>query len=227
MAKWGFGAAAAALAAPFVVGQAEAQEWYAAVSASYSDVDSMDTTIFNRLGPGTNLVAQFDPETGFGARGAVGVDAGAIRFEGEFGMSRNDFEKYHSNGPPQQNLPMTGQVKIVTAMLNGYMDFDIAGAGFVPYLGLGVGAAATDIEANGPLPTAPTGPSVALIDDDQTNLAYQAVAGFALPLGDRFWLTLQYRYFNGGNVEGTDTTGRAYRTDVSSGNVDAGIRIRF
>lgn len=226
MTKWGIGVAAAALAAPFVGGQAEAQTtWYGAITASSSDVDSMDTTILNRLGAGVNLAGQFDSEAGIGGHGAIGVDLGVLRLEGEFGMTRNDFEKYHVNGPPPRDLALAGQVKVVSAMANGYLDFDAPG--FAPYVGLGVGAANTDIEASGPLPTAPTGPSVALIDDDQTNLAYQAMAGFAVPLGDRLSLTLQYRYFNGGSIDGTDTTGHAYHSELTSGNVDAGLRIKF
>ena len=91
----------------------------------------------------------------------------------------------------------------------------------------GVGIAQVKVEAIGPRPTAPNGPSVTMINDEEIDMAWQLMAGVAIPVGGNLTVTGQYRYFEAGTVDILDTNRRATHVDVKGDGWEAGVRWTF
>ncbi len=109
-----------------------------------------------------------------------------FRLEGELGHRFNNFG---------EDVLDDGDVRVWSAMLNGYYDFNRGGA-IEPYIGLGVGAARLGIAA--------TQHPTTYVDEEDTVLAYQALVGLAIGITERLDLDIGYRYFvaNGGSFDG-------------------------
>jgi opacity protein-like surface antigen len=226
MLKFGFGVASAALATAFAAGAASAQGSYVSVGAGYTQLDSVDTVIENGVSANTDMNMTFGVDEDYSIRAAYGLVLGTFRVEGEFSYGNYDLHSYDSRVPANVSRTADGSVGMMTAMANGYVDFGDA-SGFKPYLGAGLGAMRTEFEAAGPLPTAPSGPIVTIVDDDQINLAWQLMAGFSIPLGGNTSLTGQYRYFDAGSYSMTAFAGHASHVDVKGSSLDVGVRIGF
>jgi outer membrane protein OmpA-like peptidoglycan-associated protein len=99
--------------------------------------------------------------------GAIGYNYdNGFRVEAEVARRENDLE----------NTSVEAEAK--SLMLNVFYDFNRGGR-FQPYIGAGVGYADVDVG-----------------DSDNSNFAWQAIAGVAAPIGDRLTVDLAYRYFN-------------------------------
>lgn len=223
MLKW-VGVAGAALVAVFATGTANAQ-MYASFNAGASDVDNATTRIENGISPGTDQVFTIIGGSGYGLYGAIGWDLGAVRVEGEIGSHRHDNDRYESQVPGNVVRPLDGAIDVLTGMVNAYYDFNASG--FTPYIGGGVGVAHAKIEAIGPRPTAPTGPSVTLLNDEEVDVAWQLMAGVAVPVGGNISITGQYRYFEAGTVDILDVNRRATHVDVKGDGWEIGARFAF
>jgi opacity protein-like surface antigen len=224
MLKW-VGVAAAALVAAFATGTANAQ-MYLSVGAGFSDVDNATTRTENGVAPGTDQVFNIKGGEGYALEGALGWDLGSVRVEGELSLRRHDNDQYESVVPGSIRRPLDGSIDVLAGMLNAYYDFN-SGAGVTPYIGGGVGIAQATIEAIGPRPTAPNGPSVVMIDDQEVDAAWQLMAGVAIPIASNITITGQYRYFEAGTVEVLDTNRRATHVDVKGDGWEAGVRWAF
>jgi len=113
----------------------------------------------------------------------------------------------------------SGSVDTAFLMANAYYDFDEVG-GFQPYVGAGVGAGFVNVEYS------PSG--VGIVDDEDTVLAYQAIAGAAYRISDRFTVFGQYRYRATEDVE-TDVDLFDATLDVENraSVFEAGLRVSF
>lgn len=96
-------------------------------------------------------------------------------------------------------------VEASSLMINGFYDFNRDGA-IQPYLGLGLGYAQVDSGA-----------------DDDSNWAWQGLAGVAIPLGERLSLDIGYRYFNVQDLE----SGPISDLDYTHQAATLGLRFQF
>lgn len=96
------------------------------------------------------------------------------------------------------------QVRATSAMINGFYDFTRKGL-VQPYVGIGAGF--VNVEANG---------------QDDTSIAWQAMAGLAFPLRERLHLDLGYRHFEADELKYPAQTG-SYEHDA----VTLGVRYEF
>jgi outer membrane protein OmpA-like peptidoglycan-associated protein len=90
-------------------------------------------------------------------------------------------------------------------MINGFYDFN-RGGGISPYVGVGIGYANVDIGS---------------VDD--SNWAWQAMAGLAVPLSERLDLDVSYRFFNVEDLEAGAITDGDYEHQA----VTVGLRYAF
>ena len=101
-------------------------------------------------------------------------------------------------------LDSDNNVIATSVMLNGFYDFNRDGS-FRPYVGVGVGYA-----------------NVAVGEPDDSNWAWQAMAGVAIPVNDRMTVDIGYRHFN---VDDLDYTSR--KSDYTHEAVTLGLRYQF
>jgi OOP family OmpA-OmpF porin len=156
-------AAAAVVALPAI---AEAQDVYS--PGVYLGVEGglnwlLNTTI---LGQGIN------PYTGWAAGGKIGYDFIGPRFEVE-GLYRQNLI---ANSFPR--LPINGQISQVSAMANGFYDFNATGS-IVPYVGAGVGVGFVDGSGN----------------ISSTVFAFQGILGIGYNFSPNLRFNLDGRYF--------------------------------
>jgi OOP family OmpA-OmpF porin len=112
-----------------------------------------------------------------------------------------------------------GSMKATTYMANGYVDFPTQ-AGFVPYIGAGVGRAqfAQDVQVNGGT----------LAQSNSHAFAYQAIGGVEFPVVPRkMSATFEYRYLATTRPLFQDLGGFFYHTDYNSHTFLAGLRWGF
>jgi outer membrane protein OmpA-like peptidoglycan-associated protein/outer membrane protein W len=121
-----------------------------------------------------------------------------FRLEGELGHRFNQIEPTNGgNLQPLFGMDQGGDVHAWSAMLNLFYDFN-RGGGLEPYLGVGVGAVRLDMRADDhdPVPNR-------TIDEEDTVLAYQGLAGVAIGLTEQLDLDIGYRYFTAEDAEYT------------------------
>jgi OmpA-OmpF porin, OOP family len=189
-------------------GVANATEgWYGRVDAGYS-IES-DFAIDD--GPTFRSSAM---ENDWSAHLGLGYAfSNGFRAEGELSHRFNQIEE----------TPLVddgGDTHAWAAMLNLYYDFN-RGGGFEPYLGVGVGAAR--IVANAHDATLPSH-----LDASDTGVAYQALAGVAIGLGERLDLDIGYRWFvaQEGEYAGTGA-GAPWEAYYDHQAVTIGLRWQF
>lgn len=226
MLKFGFGVASAALATAFAAGAASAQGSYVSASVGYTQLDNVDTGIEDGISAGNDIFMTFAADEDYNVHAAYGWDLGAVRLEAEAGYANFNVSQYESRNPPNITRPASGSLTSLSLMGNLYYDFGDAG-GFAPYLGFGAGAVRTEFEANGPLPTAPAGPVVTIVNDDAINVAWQAMAGLSIPLGGNMTVTGEYRYQDAGSYDLVGFAGHASHVDVKGSSLNVGLRIGF
>ena len=123
----------------------------------------------------------FDPGIGF--LGAVGLDMGQIRFEGELGYRRFSIDEVRVSGSP---VPANGHASTLSLMANGYVDIEMPNSPLTPYVGVGLGF----VDTSG-------------ARFSGTEIGYQFMAGAAYDISPKAALTAGYRFFgftdNGGS----------------------------
>ncbi len=147
--------------------------------------------------------------------GAVAVGYGfgnGLRLEGELSHRRSDVDELSGVG-------LVGQANVTGFMANLLYDINVSPK-FVPYVGLGVGAAIVEFDEVSPI----GGSSVA---DEDTVFAWQAIAGVAIPIRDQLDLTFDYRYFDVPDVDLQTAAGGSIDTEYTSHSAMIGLRYRF
>ena len=222
----GMAMASTALTAPAM---ARDGQWYIEGSGGAMLVEDV---VFDVDGNPGDAEAGFDYGYDFGA--SVGYDFGAFRLEAEASYRAADLEELTGGtsglqeGSPiggvntvfQGTFPAAGEMNALSFMLNGLFDFG-PDDGLQGFFGGGVGVARVDISGTASL----SGPGA--IDDSDTGLAWQLLAGIRAPISDSWDVGLRYRYFNAENVSLVDTRGLGFATDTSSHSILGTITYNF
>lgn len=208
------------LAAAGVSSGALAQNYFS-LHGNYTMADDFDF----QVAPGS-ISTELDDGWGFGA--ALGTrlgDRGAAshwRVEGELTYRSNDVDSHSLNGGAP--LPgATGELESTAIMLNALYDFGTGGA-LVPYAGGGIGLAMVDAKNFG-VAAIPV-----VLDDDDTVLAYQLIAGAGYKLSPGTELFAEYRWFatDSPDIRTSAATGAVDTSiDYETSNIMVGARFNF
>lgn len=189
------GALAGVVALGALAPSAQAQDWfnpdvfdersnrsYFSASGGAAWIDELSSDDLAGLGFANEV--EFD--TGHTAHLALGTYVERLRFETELGYIAADIDRFTVNGA---DLGIDGDVRAITGMINAYYDIPIHRV-VHGYIGGGLGAAYVELDA-----AATLGPGVTISDDEETVLAYQAMAGLGFRLSDTVTLTTGYRFW--------------------------------
>jgi opacity protein-like surface antigen len=176
-------------------------------------VVALDDSTINYNGAQPNFEVPYDG--GWAVSGAAGLRVlDFYRLELEISHRENDVSNgywccYGSNG----------STHVTAYMVNGYYDFPFyAYAGFVPFIGLGVGRA--QISQNVQFSDGTT-----LANSNGHALAYQVIGGLEFPLiPRRLATTLEFRYLGSSGPTFHDVGGFAYKSDYNSYTFMVGLR---
>lgn len=166
----------------------------------------------------------FKMETGYFLGGVIGYDLGNKypqlgegRVEIELGYRFNDLDKTKfASG----TLGADGDITSFSLMLNAIADYPNFSPNYIPYFGLGLGAAnisVNDSEVEGS----------PMIDDDDTRFAYQFLAGLTFEITERIDIDCGYRYFATLDPEFKDTQGRKVDAEYGNHSFEIGLRYMF
>ncbi len=180
--------------------------FYAGFSGGVGQTSDSDIS-----GTGINSSAEF--ETGAVASISVGYeyDSG-WRNEIELGSRWSDADSI-------SNSAASGDVRALSAMLNGYYDLSTDGP-FSPYVGLGLGAA--KVKANSLSPVAATS-----INDTDTALAYQGIVGMSYQVSQGMAFNADYRYFSTRDLDFNTGNGTAVSQQYANHALMLGITFNF
>lgn len=162
----------------------------------FSDVKGNFNSQILDFFPGTSVSYKFDPTTvGIVVGGVAGYqwDWG-LRVEGEVSWRRNNFNFASATvtnpgiptGSINVGVVVDGAVSTLAGMANVYYDFRLWR--LRPYVGIGVGAAQTQLHIKNPL-------IPASINSSDVTLAFQAMAGINYAVTSSVMLGLEYRFF--------------------------------
>ncbi|MEQ8860333.1 MAG: outer membrane beta-barrel protein [Pseudomonadales bacterium] len=153
---------------------------------------------------------------------ALGLDRpGAWRFEVDASYRYNDAEViFFDAARPDVAPDADSRITALGVALSALRDFDVGGR-FQPFLGAGVGMARIDYELRQYI----TG--VELLDDRDTALTYQLIAGVGLRLSPRVDLALEYRYWAAPDIELNGADGSAFDTDHRVQSLTANLHYRL
>ena len=114
-----------------------------------------------------------------------------------------------------------GDVRSLSAMINGYYDFKnvTSNEKFTPYLTGGVGLARVDadVSSNG----------IQVVDDNDTVFAYQVGIGVGYEISEKTTLDIGYRYSGTQDLDLTDASGADFESEYSNHAILAGVRYDF
>jgi OmpA-OmpF porin, OOP family len=224
----GLALASTALASPAL---ARDDQWYVGVDGGAMLVEDLNldvTTLPQGATAGTQRSASLDAGKGYDFGGVVGYDFGGFRLESEVSYREADATGLSSSTPfipfasgpglIAGNFPVNGDVNALSFMLNGLLDFG-DDDGLQGFVGGGVGVARTQVNTVFAAP--------AYLDDSDTGLAWQALAGIRAPLSDSWDVGLKYRFFNAPNVDLVDRLGNNVETRFRSHSLMGSLVYNF
>lgn len=156
--------------------------WYGSLVGGYSRYDSAKARTSNGIESEVNLSA------GYRALASLGYDYGKYRYDVEVSYQQFGIDSTEA----EDNLAKratSGQSNVLTAMINGYYDFDSVNE-VTPYIGLGVGLAHTTLN------------NYYLVEDDYSIEDYdvvfggQVIAGLSYPIAKTIHTLVEYRYMH-------------------------------
>lgn len=202
--------------------------WYVGVEGGAMLVEDIDWDVGAAIDSTT-----VDHRAGYDVDGTVGYDLGVFRLEAEVGYRKANVTGLRSTtttpfvsstGATALARPGTydyagGSTSALSFMVNGLWDFgdDDGVQGFV---GPGIGVAR--VKSRLALNTRGAG-----LDDSDTVVAWQAVAGVRAPISDNIDVTLKYRFFNAPGVELVDAAGRNWYGRFRSHSILGGLTFNF
>jgi OmpA-OmpF porin, OOP family len=217
----GLALASTALASPSM---ARDGAWYVGVDGGAMLVEDLDLDI-----GAAPIEAIADTDTGYDFGGVVGHDFGGFRLEAEVSYREADLTNTSGTTPflPVAGSPpffsagsyaSAGDANALSFMLNGMFDFG-ADDGIQGFVGAGIGVARVDVHN---VVSAPR-----WLDDSDTGLAWQAIAGVRAPISDSWDVGLKYRFFNASNVDLVDVRGRDVSTRFRSHSLMGSLVYNF
>ncbi|GEQ97655.1 outer surface protein [Iodidimonas gelatinilytica] len=176
--------------------------------------------------------ARMDFDPGFVVGGAVGYrfdtfGFGNVRVEAELSYRENSIDNGFITSQP--GALFTGDNSSMAGMAVVYYDFTDISRRFVPYVGLGAGLAGVESDVyftNG------TGGRTEFGGPTDTEFAWQAIVGMAIPITERFDFTVDGRFYSTGRpdwltvTENGNATGR-FRSEFDAWHLNAGVRFKF
>ncbi len=199
--------------------------WYVGIEGGPAIVEDQS---FNLNGVSDQGSA--DLKNAWDVDGLVGYDFGGFRLEAELGYKQAALTQWRSQlttpagvdaaaRPAGTFVDAGGRLSNLSLMLNGLLDF--GGEGMAGYIGGGAGIARTktgySIDSSGP----------DFLNDTDSGLAWQAIAGVRAPLSDAVEIGLKYRFFNQDNAKLVDRIGRTAETRYRSHSVLASLIFNF
>jgi len=158
-------------------------------------------------------VGTLDQKLGYGISTSAGYQfQSGIRLEGEVAFRRNGTNDFN-------NANVGGSLNTVALMGNVLFEYD-NDSGIYPYAGLGLGGAR--LQANDY-----TNIGGAVLDDDDSVFAYQAMAGVAFALDPNLSLIAEYKYFGTADADLRNGAGNRVGLDYSTHTGMLGLRYRF
>jgi len=198
--------------------------WYVGVDGGAMLVEDLSLDIGPAPIEGTG-----NTDTGYDFGAVVGYDFGGFRLEAETSYREADLRSFASSVSAipsgagallsTPGLKATGgDANALSFMVNGMLDFG-EDDGLQGFVGGGVGVARVDVSQIFAAP--------AWLDDSDTGLAWQAIAGVRAPLSDSWDVGLKYRFFNAPNVDLVDRLGRDVSTRFRSHSLMGSLVYNF
>lgn len=217
----GMAMASTALTAPAM---AREGQWYIEGHGGAMIVEDLTFDVGESVNDST---VGFDSGYDFGA--SVGHDFGPFRLEAEASYRAADVDDLAAGqvgfatvaplSATGGSFPATGEFNALSFMLNGLFDFG-PDDGLQGFFGGGIGVARVDLDGTLQL-------SGSAIDDSDTGLAWQLLAGVRAPLSDSWDVGLKYRYFNAEDVNLIDPRGLDLVADASTHSILGTITYNF
>jgi OOP family OmpA-OmpF porin len=155
------------------------------------------------------------PFPGYALSGALGLDFGILRLEGELFYNEYSLDTIEEAGI---DADAVGAFKTLAGMGNVFVDLPLAAV--TPFVGAGVGYA--DVKADGF-----EAEGVPLVDDSDKVVAWQLRAGMAFSIFPMTDMTLGYRYFVTEDLEMSNALGDVDVEKLKSHIFELGLRFTF
>lgn len=199
--------AALALAATAFATSAIAQDGATYVGAGLGLVKPKNTTVTDTASRSVKF------ENGTMGSLFVGYDYGS-NWRSEIELSRRAADLDSVSG-----TNAVGEMLATSLMANAIYDFDI-NSPLTPYLGAGIGGSKVEFDNASPF-------GASSINDSDTGLALQGIAGVSYMVNDNVDLFADYRYFTARNIDMNTAAGNAASFDAATHSVMVGLRFNF
>lgn len=164
-----------------------------------------------------NSNSMLQTSMGYNVAGAVGVNIGSLRFEGEIGYAANEIDRF--TNVVGGNVG-TGAVSTLSYMGNVYWDVPVPLPLLTPYVGAGAGYATVSFDGV-------AFPSALVADSRDEVFAWQVGGGVAIKFAPLTRMVLDYRYFATEDPSLTDSFGNRFSIDYARHTYRIGLRIGF
>jgi len=145
------------------------------------------------FGAPITLTARFNE--GYKTGATIGYDFGAFRLEGEISYRDNDGDGAGSLTTVPA-APVVSEISSISYMANVYYDYHSGNSAWVPYIGGGVGTSTFDFSFS-----IPSAIGSAIVNDKNTVLAYQIIAGVGYEFTQHLTVSMNYNYFATDDLE--------------------------
>ncbi len=162
--------------------------WYVGVEGGAMIVEDLDLDV-----GAFNNAATIDHKYGFDVDLIAGYDFGPLRLEAELGYKRakvDEFQQVTGGGFTGGVFDGSGRTQVISSMINALLDFG-DDAGVSGYVGGGVGVSQIKFKN-----ISGTGANALFLDDKDSELSWQAIAGIRTAINDNVDIGLKYRFFN-------------------------------
>jgi OmpA-OmpF porin, OOP family len=196
--------------------------WYSSIKGG----PSIAQTAQHETDAGVNA-ALVDTKTGFNVAGEIGYDFGIFRTGFELGYQSFGVNGVNNQiglpliGPAGNNLNGSGSSRALSFMLNGVFDVINGDGPWGAYVGGGIGIAQFKGSKYA------TGTNAPFVNDSDTGLAFQLLAGLRRELSDNVDLTLDYKFFNMSAIDLLTTNGINLNSRHRSQSLMAGFAYNF
>lgn len=197
-----------------------------------------EPTTFTSSGGSTSFETRYETGrqmsliAGYGFVPMFGLVSPRVELEASFGNPSVDKHTVRRGGADasQSETDSFGELRSYTGLLNGYLDFNLARAGFgnapwlarlSPYVGGGIGMSQVTLRRQG---ISATG---VVMDGSDTRLTWQLSAGVSYAIFDKTTFELGYRHMRTSGLEFEARDGTVSKTDLVNNMVTVGIRRSF